>query len=225
MKSRALAGEFIGTFTLIAAILSASLANHSQADGLLTLSLLIGLSLIVMTHALFNISGAHFNPAVTLGLVASGHFDTADAVGYVIAQTLGALAAAALFIGLLGATGTVPLEQTSALINGYGDNGRATLLITGLIEILFMALFMIVYMGSTSQNAFEGSPAIAIGLGFALLYLTASQVSSASLNPARSSATILLAQPSTWAQLWLFWVGPITGGIIGGLTAKWLFDE
>lgn len=220
--NRELGAEFIGTFTLVTAVCGAALFSAPSA-GLVAVAFAVGLSVLAMAFAVGPISGGHFNPAVTLGLVAGGRFEMSRAPAYIVAQLLGGAAAACVFYVILG--GALPggkWNTFTAISNIYGGPGQFSLLAVGLIEIVITALFLIVIMGVTTKNCPAGFAPIAIGLALTLFHLVAIPVSNASLNPARSTATAIFGGAQAWSSLWLFWVAPILGGAIGGIIGKWL---
>jgi aquaporin Z len=221
--NRELGAEFIGTFTLVTAVCGAALFSAPSA-GLVAVAFAVGLSVLAMAFAVGHISGGHFNPAVTCGLIAAGRFEAGKAPGYIIAQLLGGAAAACVFYVILGGAAGGKWNDFTAISNLYGGT-HPSLVAVGLIEIVITALFLIVIFGATSKRAPPGFAPIAIGLALTLFHLVSIPVSNASLNPARSTATALFGGAEAWASLWLFWVAPIVGGVIGGAIAKWLQDE
>jgi aquaporin Z len=224
MTTRELGAEFIGTFTLVTAVCGAALFSAPSA-GLVAVAFAVGLSVLAMAFAVGHISGGHFNPAVTLGLVAGGRFEASRAPAYIIAQVLGGAAAALIFSVILsGAPAAGKWNDFAAISNTYGGTGFSIVSV-GLIEIVITALFLVVIMGVTTKNCPAGFAPIAIGLALTLFHLVSIPVSNASLNPARSTATAILGGADALKCLWLFWVAPIAGGIIGGLIAKWLEDD
>jgi aquaporin Z len=222
--NRELGAEFIGTFTLVTAVCGAALFSAPSA-GLVAVAFAVGLSVLAMAFAVGPISGGHFNPAVTLGLVAGGRFAVGRAPAYIIAQVLGGAAAAAVFYVILGgAPAGGKWNSFTAVSNLYGGTGQFSLLAVLIIEVVITALFLIVIMGVTTKNCPAGFAPIAIGLALTLFHLVAIPVSNASLNPARSTATAIFGGAEALSDLWLFWVAPIVGGVIGGIIGKW-FDE
>ena len=219
---RELAAEFVGTFTLVTAVCGAALFSAPQA-GLIAVAFAVGLSVLAMAYAVGHISGGHFNPAVTLGLVAAGRFNPDKAPLYVVVQVVGGVAAALVFYGILcGAPSAAKVNDFVAISNMYGGPTGYSMLSVALIEVVITALFVIVIIGSTSPNAPGQFAPIAIGLALTLFHLVAIPVSNASLNPARSTATAILGGAPALKCLWLFWVAPIVGGVIGGLVSDWL---
>ena len=221
--NRELGAEFIGTFTLVTAVCGTALFSAPSA-GLVAVAFAVGLSVLAMAFAVGHISGGHFNPAVTCGLIVAGRFEAGKAPGYIIAQLLGGAAAACVFYVILGGAAGGKWNDFTAISNLYGGT-HSSLLAVGLIEIVITALFLIVIVGSTSKRAPAGFAPIAIGLALTLFHLVSIPVSNASLNPARSTATAICGGAEAWGALWLVWVAPIVGGGIGGIIAKWLQDE
>lgn len=221
MRSKALAAEFIGTFALVASVLGAALFSFPNA-GILGVALSIGFTVMAMIFAVGYVSGGHFNPAVTLGLVAGGRFAAKEAPAYIIAQCLGGIAAAVVFY-LIASGKSAGFEVGNFASNTYG--GDYPLLSAFLVEVVLTALFIFVIMGVTSERAPAGFAAIAIGLTLSAIHIMAIPVDNASVNPARSLATAVIALGQPLAQLWLFWVAPILGGVLGGLLGRRLIDE
>ena len=223
MNQRALAAEFIGTFMLMSSVLGAafySFGAPAGAAGILGVAFCIGLTVMALAFSIGHVSGGHFNPAVTLGLVAGGRVKSGDAIGYIIAQCLGAIAACALFYVI----GRAPPTFAA---NGYDSLSmlRSPLLSVFLIETVLTAYFLIVIMGATSKRAPAGFAPIAIGLALTAIHIMAIPVSNASVNPARSLGSAIFGGGTALSQLWLFWVAPILGGVIGGTIARWLQEE
>ena len=223
MNQRALAAEFVGTFMLMSSVLGAafySFGAPAGAAGILGVAFSIGLTVMALAFSIGHISGGHFNPAVTLGLVAGGRVNANTALGYIIAQCLGALAACALFYVI----GRAPPTFDA---NGYDSLSmlRSGLLSVFLIETVLTAFFLIVIMGATSKRAPAGFAPIAIGLALTAIHIMAIPVSNASVNPARSLGSAVFGGTLALSQLWLFWVAPILGAVIGGTIARWLQEE
>jgi aquaporin Z len=220
---RELGAEFIGTFTLVTAVCGAALFSAPSA-GLVAVAFAVGLSVLAMAFAVGPISGGHFNPAVTVGLVVGGRFAANRAIAYIIAQVLGGAAAAAVFYVILSGAAGGKWNSFTDISNIYGGT-HSSLVSVALIEIVITALFLIVIMCVTTKNCPAGFAPIAIGLALTLFHLVAIPVSNASLNPARSTATALFGGAEALQSLWLFWVAPIVGGAIGGFVGNWLHDE
>jgi len=223
MNQRALAAEFIGTFMLMSSVLGAqfySFAAPAGPAGILGVAISIGLTVMTLCYSIGHISGAHFNPAVTLGLVAGGRFNAGNAVGYIVAQCAGAIVACAFF-ALLGKTpATFAANGYDALsMMGFG------LISVFLIETVLTVFFLIVIIGATSKRAPAGFAPIAIGLALTAIHIIAIPVSNASVNPARSLGSALFAGTAALSQVWLFWVAPILGAVVGGSIARWLQEE
>lgn len=223
MNTRALAAEFVGTFMLVASVLGAALFSFPIA-GVLGVALSIGFTVMAMIFAVGAISGGHFNPAVTLGLVTAGRFNASHALPYIGVQCLGGTTAA--FVFYLIAIGKISgFEVGTFASNTYGGPAGYTLFSVFLIEALLTAFLVLVVIGATSKLAPAGFAAIAIGLTLAAIHIMAIPVSNASVNPARSLATAVIALGEPLTQLWVFWVAPILGGVAGGLLARWLLEE
>jgi aquaporin Z len=221
---RRLGAEFIGTFMLVSSVCGAALFSAPSA-GLITVALAIGAAVLAMIYAVGHISGAHFNPAVTCGLVAAGRFKSADAIPYIVAQVVGGVAAAAVFYVILAGAPPGKWNNFLTISNLYGGPGHFPLLQVALIEAVLTALFLMVIVGATSPNAPAGFAGIAIGLTLTFIHLVAIPVSNASVNPARSTATAIFGGGTALSCLWVFWVAPIVGGVIGGFLSRWLQEE
>jgi len=223
MPQRALVAEFIGTFMLMSSVLGAafySFGAPSGAAGILGVAVSIGATVMALAYAIGHISGAHFNPAVTLGLLAGGRIKGSSVAGYVIAQCLGALVACAVF-SLIGKA------PPTFAANGYGPLSmlQASLTSVFLIELVLTAFLVFVIMGVTSRRAPSGFAPLAIGLTLTAIHLMAIPISNASVNPARSLGSAVFGGATALSQLWLFWLAPIIGGVIGGALARWLHEE
>lgn len=231
MTTKPLAAEFIGTFCLVTATCGSALFSAPAGGGLVAVAFAIGLSVLIMAYAVGHVSGGHFNPAVTIGLWSAGRFSSEKIFPYVAAQLLGGLAAALVFwviaSGALSAGPSAAAKWNSfaAISNGWGGANGFTATAAFVMEVVITALFLIVIVGATSRRAPAGFAPLAIGVALFVLHLVSIPVTNASLNPARSTAPAVLAGGTALAQLWLFWVAPIVGGIIGGLIGRYLQDE
>ncbi|MGN8113441.1 aquaporin Z [Labrys sp. 22185] len=222
-----LAAEFFGTFWLVfggcgAAVLSA--AFPELGIGFAGVALAFGLTVLTMAFAVGGISGGHFNPAVSLGLAVGGRFSWAELIPYWIAQVVGGLVGAAVLYAI--ATGKTGFEVGGFASNGYGDlsPGKYNMIACLIAEIVLTAAFLVIILGSTSKVAPAGFAPIAIGLGLTLIHLISIPVTNTSVNPARSTAVAFFAQTGAVNQLWLFWVAPLVGAIVGGLIWKVLLE-
>jgi len=221
---RDLAAEFIGTFTLVSAVCGAALFSAPSA-GLIAVAIAVGMSVTTMAYAVGHISGGHFNPAVTLGLVVAGRFSADKAVPYIVTQVIaGACAAGVFYIVMMGA-GTGRWNDFVAVSNLYGEPQHFSLVAVFITEVVITALFLIVIVGSTSPNAPGTFAPLAIGLALMMFHLVAIPISNASLNPARSTATAIFGGAPALKCLWLFWVAPIVGGLIGGYISRELYTD
>lgn len=223
-----LLAELIGTFWLVfggcgSAIFAA--AYPELGIGFAGVALAFGLTVLTAAYAVGRISGGHFNPAVTVGLWAGGRFNTADIVPYIIAQTLGAcLAGLMLFVIVQGQADFAGVGGFAS--NGFGDlsPGKYSMMSALLTEVVLTAIFLFIIMGSTHHRAPVGFAPIAIGLGLTLIHLISIPITNTSVNPARSTGVALFAETVAMSQLWLFWVAPIVGGVIGALLYRLVDD-
>ena len=178
-------------------------------------------------YALGHVSGGHFNPAVSFGLWAGGRFPAKDLLPYIVAQTLGAFAAAFILFQIASGTAGFAIDNTAAgafATNGFDafSPGGYSAAAAFLCEVVLTAFFLIVIMGATHNKAAAGFAPIAIGLALTLIHLISIPVTNTSVNPARSTGVALFAGSGAMGQLWLFWVAPLIGGAIGGVLYAWL---
>jgi len=180
---------------------------------------------LTMAYAVGHVSGGHFNPAVSVGLAAGGRFPVGDVVPYVIAQVLGAVAAAAVLYFI--ASGKPGFEAGGFATNGYGDlsPGRYSMQAALACEIVMTFFFVFVIMGSTHGAAPTGFAPIAIGFALTLFHLVSIPVTNTSVNPARSTGVAFFASTAATSQLWLFWLAPLVGGALGGFAYRALFGD
>lgn len=217
--------EFFGTFWLVfggvgSAVLAAGIPD--VGIGYVGVSLAFGLTVMTMAYAIGHISGCHLNPAVSIGLLVAGKFEAKDLPGYVLSQVAGGAAGA-------GALSLLANGQPNFVAGGFGSNGYDAhspggyLMVAVLVaEILLTMMFLLIILGATSKKAPAGFAPIAIGLGLTLIHLISIPVSNTSVNPARSTATALFAEPWALQQLWLFWVAPIVGAVLGAVIHRTL---
>lgn len=229
-----LSAEFLGTLWLVlGGCGSAVLAAHFGGDGnplgigLLGVSLAFGLTVLTGAYALGHLSGGHFNPAVSFGLWAGGRFSARDLAPYIVAQTLGAIAAGFLLFQIASGRPDFMIDPTAAgafASNGYDalSPGGYSVASAFLCEVIMTAFFVVVILGATHRSAPAGFAPIAIGLALTLIHLISIPVTNTSVNPARSTGVALFAGSGAVGQLWLFWLAPILGGLIGGVIGKWL---
>jgi len=221
-----LAAEFVGTFWLVlggcgSAVLSAAFPD--VGIGLLGVSFAFGLTVLTMAFAIGHISGCHLNPAVSVGLLVGGRFPAKDLVPYIVAQVLGAIVAGGVLF--LIASGKVGFDVTAGFAsNGYAEHspGGYSLVAALITEVVMTLMFLVVILGATDARAPKGFAPIAIGLALTLIHLISIPVTNTSVNPARSTGVAVFVGGWALAQLWLFWVAPIVGGILGGLVYRFL---
>ena len=222
--------EFFGTFWLVlggcgSAVLAA--AFPQLGIGFVGVSLAFGLTVLTMAYAVGHISGGHFNPAVSFGLWAGGRFPTSQLLPYIAAQVLGAIAAAAVLYLIASGKAGFDAVASGFATNGFGERspGGYNMVAALTIEVVLTAVFLFVIMGSTDKRAPAGFAPIAIGLGLTLIHLVSIPVTNTSVNPARSTGVALFAGTAALQQLWLFWVAPIVGGILGAIAYRAVGDE
>ena len=222
--------EFLGTFWLVlggcgSAVLAAAFPD--VGIGLLGVSLAFGLTVLTMAYAIGHVSGCHLNPAVTIGLWAGGRFPAKDIPLYIAAQVLGAVVAAFTLYFIASGQPGYALTPNGLAVNGVGELSPGGYSMTaGLVtEIVMTAFFLIIIMGSTHSRAPAGFAPIAIGLGLTLIHLISIPVTNTSVNPARSTGPAIVVGGLALQQLWLFWVAPIIGGVIGGAAYKALSPD
>lgn len=239
-----LTAEFIGTLWLVlggcgSAVFAAQfMGGDPEVDlgiGFLGVSLAFGLTVVTGAYALGHISGGHFNPAVTLGLVAGGKFGTAKVVPYIVAQVLGGLAGGLIIYAIAsGQDGWGITEGNGTFAtNGFGAEGSPGMYSAGAVfvaEVVLTAIFLIVILGATAKKAAAGMGGLAIGLALTLIHLISIPISNTSVNPARSTAQAVVAAvfgtdaTLPLQQLWMFWIAPIIGAVVGGAIYKTMLD-
>jgi aquaporin Z len=218
--------EFIGTFWLVfggcgSAVLAA--AYPELGIGFTGVALAFGLTVLTMAYAIGHVSGCHLNPAVSVGLIAAGRFRPADLGPYVVAQLAGG-AAGALALYVI-ASGNAGFDLAAGFAsNGYGAHspGGYSLAAAFMAELVLTAMFLLIIVGATDGRAPAGFAPIAIGLGLTLIHLISIPVTNTSVNPARSTAVALFAGGWALQQLWLFWVAPLAGAVVGGMLYRTL---
>lgn len=217
--------ESFGTFWLVlggcgSAVLAAGFPD--VGIGLLGVSLAFGLTVLTMAFAIGHISGCHLNPAVTIGLWAGGRFEAKQVIPYIVAQVIGGLIAATVLY--LIATGQSGFDAAASgfAANGYGQHspGQYSMTAALITEVVMTMMFLIIIMGATDKRAPQGFAPIAIGLGLTLIHLISIPVTNTSVNPSRSTAVAVFVGDWAVSQLWLFWVAPIAGAIIGALAYR-----
>jgi aquaporin Z len=214
-----LGAEFFGTFWLVlggcgSAVLAAAFPD--VGIGLLGVSLAFGLTVLTMAYAIGHISGCHLNPAVSIGLWAGGRFPAKQLLPYIAAQVLGAVVAGGVLYVIASGQAGFDLAKGFAS-NGYGDHspGKYSLLAALVCEVVMTLAFLLIILGSTDKRAPQGFAPLAIGLALTLIHLISIPVTNTSVNPARSTGVAVFVGGWATAQLWLFWVAPIVGALIG----------
>ncbi len=241
-SARALTAEFLGTLWLVlggcgSAVFAAVYLTGEGTQlgiGFLGVSLAFGLTVVTGAYAFGHVSGGHFNPAVTLGLVAGGKFETSKVVPYIVAQVLGGFVGGLIIYAIASGQDGFAIADAAGTFatNGYGDfsPGGYSLLSVIIAEVVLTAIFLIIILGATAKAAAASMGGLAIGLTLTLIHLISIPVSNTSVNPARSTAQALVAAifgdgaTTPIAQLWVFWVAPIVGAILGGVIYKSLLE-
>jgi len=221
---KAFGAEFLGTFWLVlggcgSAVLAAAFPH--VGIGLLGVSLAFGLTVLTMAFAIGHISGCHLNPAVSIGLWAGGRFPANKLLPYIFAQVLGAVVAGGVLYII--ASGTADFDVAKGFAsNGYGEHspGGYSLLAALVCEVVMTMFFLIIILGATDTRAPSGFAPIAIGLGLTLIHLISIPVTNTSVNPARSTGVALYVGGWAVGQLWLFWLAPIVGALLGALAYR-----
>ena len=227
--SKRATAEFLGTFWLVlggcgSAVLAARFLD--VGIGHLGVSLAFGLTVLTMAYAIGHISGCHLNPAVSIGLCVGKRFPAKELLPYIIAQVLGAIVGAAVLYVI--ASGKAGFDDSAGFAsNGYGAHspGGYTLVAALVCEVVMTFMFLMIILGSTDKRAPAGLAPIAIGLGLTLIHLISIPVTNTSVNPARSTGPAIFAGGLALSQLWLFWVAPIIGAALAGVTYSWLAAE
>jgi aquaporin Z len=221
--------EFLGTFWLVlggcgSAVLAAAFPN--VGIGLHGVSLAFGLTVLTMAFAIGHISGCHLNPAVSIGLWAGGRFPAGKLAPYIVAQVFGAIVAGGVLY--LIASGAPGFDVTKGFAsNGYGEHspGHYSLLAALITEVVMTMFFLLVILGATDKRAPAGFAPIAIGLALTLIHLISIPVTNTSVNPARSTGVALFVGDWAIGQLWLFWLAPIVGAVLGAMTYRFIGGE
>jgi aquaporin Z len=218
-----LAAELMGTFWLVlggcgSAVLAAGVAD--VGIGYLGVAVAFGLTVLTMAYAVGHVSGGHFNPAVTVGLAAGGRFSWKEVPAYVIIQVVAAIAAAAVLLVIASGVDGFSASESGFATNGYGDlsPGGYSLLAVIVAEVVLTGFFLYIILGATDTLAPKGFAPLAIGLGLTVIHLVSIPVDNTSVNPARSTGPALFAGADALSQLWVFWLAPLVGGLIAGVT-------
>jgi len=230
MNGKPLVAEVFGTFWLVfggcgSAVLAA--AFPELGIGFVGVAFAFGLTVLTMAYAVGHISGGHFNPAVTLGLTAAGRFPAKDVVPYIIAQVAGAIIAGGVLYLIASGKPGFDAAASGFASNGYGEHspGGYSLQSAILVEFVLTAFFILIITGTTHKLAPTGFAPLAIGFALTLIHLISIPVTNTSVNPARSTGTALFQGGWAIQQLWVFWLVPLIGGVVGGLIHRALFEE
>jgi aquaporin Z len=221
--------EFFGTFWLVLGGCGSAVIAAAFPDvgiGLLGVALAFGLTVLTMAYAIGHISGCHLNPAVSIGLWAGGRFPANELLPYIVAQVLGGIVGAGVLY--LIASGKAGFDLSAGFAsNGYGEHspGGYSLLAALVAEVVMTMMFLLVILGATDSRAPAGFAPIAIGMCLTLIHLISIPVTNTSVNPARSTAVAVFVGDWATSQLWLFWVAPIVGGLLGAVVYRFISGE
>ncbi|MBC3864076.1 aquaporin Z [Undibacterium jejuense] len=226
---KAYGAEFIGTFWLVlggcgSAVLAAGFPG--LGIGFVGVSLAFGLTVLTMAYAIGHISGCHLNPAVSVGLWVGGRFPAKQVIPYIVAQVIGGLAAGGVLY--LIASGKAGFDVAGGFAsNGFGEHspGQYTMVAGFICEVVMTMMFLFIILGATDKRAPAGFAPLAIGLGLTLIHLISIPVTNTSVNPARSTTVALYVGDWAVSQLWMFWVAPIIGAVLGGLIYKFIGSD
>ena len=222
---KAFTAEFFGTFWLVlggcgSAVLAAGIPN--LGIGFVGVSLAFGLTVLTMAYAIGHISGCHLNPAVSIGLAVGGRFPASKLLPYIISQVLGGIAGAGILYLIASGKAGFDAPASGFASNGFADHSpeKYSMVAAFVTEVVMTMMFLIIILGATDKRAPQGFAPIAIGLGLTLIHLISIPVTNTSVNPARSTGVAVFVGGWAISQLWLFWVAPIIGGVIGALVYK-----
>ena len=226
------AAEFIGTFSLVlfgcgSAVIAGITGTGPSGIGLLGIAVAFGFAVVAMAYAIGGISGCHVNPAVTIGVLTAGKMEVKDAIGYIIAQCLGAILASAVLYLIVVGRPDFTLGEWGLGANGWGEgyNGGYNVLSAFLIEMVMTFLFVFVILGTTSKYGNTAMAGLAIGVTLMLIHLVTIPVTGTSVNPARSLGPAILVGGKALSQLWLFFVAPIIGAVVAAILWKFGFEK
>jgi aquaporin Z len=218
--------EFLGTFWLMLIGLGAGMlagpALGGETLGPVAVALAFGLAVAVAGYAMGHVSGGHFNPVVTLGVAAAGRMDSANAIPYMIAQVAGGILGLLMLRFILAGAGEAGAMPAQMAPNGYAaaSPGGYSMAAAFLTELVLGFLFVMLVLGATTRRAAAGFAPLAIGLGYALIFLVSLPVTNGSVNPARSTASAVFSGAEAAGQLWLFWIAPLIGAALAGLANR-----
>lgn len=226
--ARRLGAEFLGTFVLVfVGCGTAVLDAGNKGIDYLGVALAFGVAVMVMVYAVGAVSGGHFNPAVTVGLALARRFPWSDVIAYIVTQVVAATVAALVLLGVAHGQSGFSAKDSGFAANGYGDHSPShyNLGAVLLVEIVLTAIFLYVIIGSTDVRAPAGFAGIAIGFTLAIIHLVSIPVSNTSVNPARSTGPAIFQHGWALGQLWLFWLAPLVGAAIAGLSYRFIIGE
>ena len=218
--------ELLGTFVLVF-VGCGSAVIAGEYIGFYGVALAFGLAVLTMVYAIGPISGCHINPAITIAMLVASKINRKDALGYVVAQCIGAIIAAAILLAIANGLDAYSLDVNGLAQNGYGSESPAGYGFGAAFgaEVVLTALFLLVIFGSTSEKAPKGFAGLAIGFSLVMIHLVSIPITNTSVNPARSLGPAVFVGSEALSQLWLFWVAPIVGGILAAIAWKYVFAQ
>ncbi|MDT4921859.1 MAG: aquaporin [Pseudonocardiales bacterium] len=227
-RARRLGAEFLGTFVLVFVGCGAAILDNGNGGiDYFGVAMAFGVAVMVMVYAVGAISGGHFNPAVTIGLAVARRFPWADVIAYVITQVVAATVAALVLYGVARSHDGFSAKDSGFASNGFEDHSPSGYGLSGviLVEIVLTAIFLYVIIGSTDVRAPAGFAGVAIGFTLVIIHLVSIPVSNTSVNPARSTGPAIMQHGWALGQLWVFWLAPITGAVIAGISYRFIVGE
>ncbi len=220
-SSKKYAAEFLGTLVLVLIGCGSAVIAGTKIP-FTGISFAFGLAVLTMVYAIGNISGCHINPAITIAMLTAGKINGKETIGYIISQCLGAIAGAGILLVIAKGIPGYSLETNGLGQNGFGEFSpmKYSMEAGFIAEVVLTFIFLLVIFGSTADDAPKGFAGIAIGLSLVMIHLVSIPITGTSVNPARSLGPALFAGPNAIGQLWLFWLAPISGGVLAALVWK-----
>ncbi len=220
-SSKKYAAEFLGTLVLVLIGCGSAVIAGTEIS-FTGISFAFGLAVLTMVYAIGNISGCHINPAITIAMLTAGKINGKETIGYIISQCLGAIAGAGILLVIAKGIPGYSLETNGLGQNGFGEFSpmKYSMEAGFIAEVVLTFIFLLVIFGSTADDAPKGFAGIAIGLSLVMIHLVSIPITGTSVNPARSLGPALFAGPNAIGQLWLFWLAPISGGVLAALVWK-----
>ena len=226
--ARRVGAEFLGTFVLVFVGCGTAILDHgNNGINFLGVAMAFGVAVMVMVYAVGTISGGHFNPAVTVGLAMARRFPWSNVIVYIVTQVVAAIVASLILLGVASGQKGFSANKSGFASNGYGDHSPShyNLASVLLVEVVLTAVFLYVIIGATDVRAPAGFAGVAIGFTLVIIHLVSIPVSNTSVNPARSTGPAIFQHGWALGQLWLFWLAPLVGAAIAGLSYRFIIGE